>query len=133
MKKTLTAILVMAVATLGCGSAPKQATNDGKTSLMIAAANTPWSNDEIDAILDAGLTNIDAQDKNGNTALMLAIDPAVHDGKRLIKAGADPRIKNKKGESAISIACEDGFTDKYEFEDTFGLNWEKECKKPNNM
>ncbi|MEM7192919.1 MAG: ankyrin repeat domain-containing protein [Pseudomonadota bacterium] len=88
----------------------------GLTPLMIVAAQTgpaegsiflPGSarpTDVASALIDAG-ANVDAQAKNGMTALMIAAanNSAPMIG-LLMAAGADPKVKNAQGQTAVDVA-----------------------------
>ena len=90
--------------------------NQGLTPLMIVAAQTgpaegsiflPGSarpTDIAKALVDAG-ADLDAQAKNGMTALMIAAanNSAPMIG-LLMAAGADPNIKNAQGQTAVDVA-----------------------------
>jgi len=55
-------------------------------------------------LINAG-ADIDAQNKEGITALMNAVEEDNFEViKVLLEAGADSNLKNKKGESALSLA-----------------------------
>ncbi len=49
---------------------------------------------------------INAQDNEGNTALMMAVTKDSYGVQALLDAGADPNIKNKAGKTALQIAQE---------------------------
>ncbi len=49
---------------------------------------------------------INAQDNEGNTALMMAVTGDSSGVQALLDAGADPNIKNKAGKTALQIAQE---------------------------
>ena len=90
--------------------------NQGLTPLMIVAAQTrpaegsiflPGSarpTDIAKALVDAG-ADLDAQAKNGMTALMIAAanNSAPMIG-LLMAAGADPNVKNAQGQTAVDVA-----------------------------
>ena len=80
--------------------------NDGVTLLHQAAANKKFGSQHIEWILANYEVEINATDKRGNTPLHIAArhlsDPVAIT--RLIATGADPSLKNKKGETPLAIA-----------------------------
>ena len=82
--------------------------SDGHTALMEGA----WGRDgnlpaegvdraEVVRLLLAAGADLNARDKQGNTALMLCRDD-VEQVELLLKAGADPNVRNLEGETALS-------------------------------
>ncbi len=77
--------------------------NYGTTALMYAVA---YYRDIFIDLLDLG-ANTNIQNDNGNTALMLAVGIGRLDFvRKLVYSGADPKIKNKEGKTAIDLAKE---------------------------
>lgn len=61
--------------------------------------------DFVELLLKKPNILVDAQDKYGNTPLMLAVMKGrVHDVELLVQAGADQHVKNKEGMSALNLA-----------------------------
>lgn len=84
------------------------ANNQGKRALHFAAEY--WG-DIIKELLNAG-ADIDAQDNEGNTALIIECKQGSEkEARLLIRKGADSNIKNKEGKSAADIAAEKGLAD----------------------
>lgn len=84
------------------------ANNQGKRALHFAAEY--WG-DIIKELLSAG-ADIDAQDNDGNTALIIECKKGSEkEARLLIRKGADINIKNKEGKSAADIAAEKGLAD----------------------
>lgn len=84
--------------------------DEGQTALHVAAgtsARTARSqNDQAQLVaLLAPVSDVDTQDKNGNTAMHLAaakgLDRTVSE---LLRHGADPAIKNREGEKPVDLA-----------------------------
>ena len=80
-------------------------TDKGKTALMYAAEAVPQNKEVIGILLTAG-ADINKQDATGNTALIYAADHAVNylsteTLEALVKAGADLKVKNQQGQSAL--------------------------------
>ena len=73
----------------------------GQTPLMLAVMKGSLS--IVELLLAAG-SNPNAQDYTGTTALMLIWDCDLEITKALIEAGADQRLRNKEGETALDIA-----------------------------
>lgn len=105
----------------------KSMKNINERSRIIGETVLFWINGDkaiADQMLKAGV-DINAQDKRGNTVLISDLEIVVLFGKKdkdlmrrirefvpyLIKKGADPMIKNKKGESALSLAKKAGLKD----------------------
>ena len=86
---------------------------DGSNILMILATTSSYNTityrqlpivTMIEAILEKGTVNINSQDKQGNTALMMAADQdRVETVKILCQYGADSQVKNKKNKSVYDI------------------------------
>lgn len=69
---------------------------------MLAVFGQPSS--AVEALLNAG-ANVNAQDRNGNTALMVAVEyNNVEAVKLMLKAHADRGLRNKAGQTALSFA-----------------------------
>ncbi len=94
---------------LDWGASAKHANGDGVTALMLAAQK-PYRDDEgdtpgadrrrtIQMLIKAG-ANVDARDKNGDTALTLNSD-SVTVARALISANANVNVQNKDGETAL--------------------------------
>lgn len=89
------------------------AEGDGQTALMEAVSRSdydvpPEGVDRMEVVrllLGAG-ADVNARDKQGNTALMLSRDD-VEQVELLLKAGADPNVRNLEGETALSKAYDD--------------------------
>ncbi len=91
-----------------CGANVNAANNAGKRPLHFAAES--WG-DIIKELLSAG-ADIDAQDNEGNTALIIVcMEGREKEARLLIRKGADVNIKNKEGKSAADIAAEKGLAD----------------------
>eukprot|EP01089_Gocevia_fonbrunei_P020177 TRINITY_DN7437_c0_g1_i1.p1 TRINITY_DN7437_c0_g1~~TRINITY_DN7437_c0_g1_i1.p1 ORF type:complete len:301 (+),score=81.30 TRINITY_DN7437_c0_g1_i1:1545-2447(+) len=71
----------------------------------------------VNRLLASGLTNKDARDKDGNTALMWVVASNGSDElfEALIDHGVDLNIQNYVGETALFIAASRGYTEKVEF------------------
>lgn len=93
------------------GANVNAAANDGTTALHLAVSGPE---DSIKALIKAN-ADPNAQDKNGNTPLILA---AKWEGEKkvrmLLRAGADYNIKNNAGESAADLCAARGFQDALE-------------------
>jgi ankyrin repeat protein len=95
------------------GDCKQMLENDGHTALMEAA----WGHDEtipaegvnraevVRLLLAAG-ADVNARDKQGNTALLLCQNN-VEQIELLLKAGADPNVRNLGGETALSKSYDD--------------------------
>lgn len=84
------------------------ANNEGKRALHFASEY--WDKYSKD-LLSAG-ADINAQDNNGNTALIIeCMQGSEKQARMLIRKGADVNIKNKEGKSAADIAAEKGLAD----------------------
>ncbi len=72
--------------------------------------------DLVDAVLTRAQPNINTQDDDGNTALMLICqDPddfnnSLKHVKSLLKLGANPNIQNSDGDTALILLCSDSET-----------------------
>lgn len=91
---------------------PEDAKDDGQTALMEAASRSDWETppegiDRIQVIrlLLAAGADVNARDKNGNTALVLC-DSNTGKILLLLQAGADPNARNHEGETALSNASD---------------------------
>ena len=84
------------------------AINTGRTPLMLAAE---FCNDlAVEYLCSIKSLHVNIADADGNTALILAAQngPDGNDiAKKLLKAGADPNLENRKKVCPLSIACED--------------------------
>ncbi|EGX53280.1 hypothetical protein AOL_s00006g146 [Orbilia oligospora ATCC 24927] len=90
----------------GCDA--RNRNKEGRTALHIAAEN--GSELAASLILDSGVAvDLNAQDSEGNTPLHFAI---TSEGivKLLIKAGANPTIRNKKGDTVLVTAIHEGLS-----------------------
>lgn len=77
----------------------KRTLKSGSTSLMLSILR---KNDEITKELIKAGANLNAQNKRGQTALMLAKDPKIV--LELINKGADVLISDEKGKTALDYA-----------------------------
>ncbi|HEY2362230.1 MAG TPA: ankyrin repeat domain-containing protein [Candidatus Angelobacter sp.] len=89
------------------------AEGDGETALMEAVSRTdydvpPEGVDRLEVVrlLLAAGAEVNARDKQGNTALMHCRDD-VEQVELLLKAGADPNVRNLEGETALSKSYDD--------------------------
>ncbi len=86
---------------------PEFAGDDGQTALMAAVAGCDYvlpegvNRLEVVRLLLAAGADVNARDKAGNTALILAADSA-EQVELLLQAGADPGVRNLAGETALS-------------------------------
>jgi ankyrin repeat protein len=81
------------------------------TALMIAI-KTHANLEYVKFCIEQGTDTIDAQDQDGNTALMIALQSNRKDvAELLIEQGADIKIINKKNNKALNIALEKGYYD----------------------
>jgi ankyrin repeat protein len=92
---------------------PELAKDDGQTALMEAASKSDWETppegiDRVQVVrllLTAG-ADVNARDKNGNTALILC-DSNTEKISLLLQADADPNARNHEDETALSTATDD--------------------------
>lgn len=89
------------------------AEGDGQTALMDAVSRYDYGvppegvdRMEVVRLLLAAGADVNARDKQGNTALMRCRD-RVEQVELLLKAGADPNTRNNKGETALSRSYND--------------------------
>lgn len=83
------------------GSDPNARNKEGRTALFVANAETPGL---LAALIDAG-GDVNAKDRNDETALMRAVDShELPKSEELLKMGADARLRNGAGRSALDIA-----------------------------
>lgn len=87
----------------------------GENTLMMISSDTYLHREHLrpssgmEVLLDAGI-NIDARDKKGNTALMIAAERAVYDEDTpdklacLVKRGANPVLRDAEGNTAVMMA-----------------------------
>jgi hypothetical protein len=100
---------------LGAGADPNAMMNHRASGPLHYAADTclssrAWSArrqvETIGCLLEAG-ARINAQDKNGATALHRAVRTRGAEAVRcLLKAGSDPSLKNKSGSTALHLAVQ---------------------------
>jgi len=100
---------------LGAGADPNAATNHRVSRPLHYAADgylegPAWNPERqvamIQCLLDAG-ASIDAQDKNGATALHRAVRTrCIRAVQCLLRAGSDPRLKNKPGSTPFHLAVQ---------------------------
>ena len=88
------------------GATPDIANNDGITPLMSASRH---NDEDIVRLLIPATTDINAKDKNGNTALYYAFNGKI--AKLLTDAGADVNIENDDGKTALNEAAFKGEDD----------------------
>ncbi|XP_059151289.1 putative ankyrin repeat protein RF_0381 [Physella acuta] len=86
-------------------------TNDSEETLLIIAVRL--KHDEIVKCLLGTKIDINASDKEKNTALHIASKDQPEIAKLLLKYGADPRALNKKEKSCFSIALDNNLNEKY--------------------
>ena len=82
------------------GATPDIANNDGITPLMSASQH---NDEDIVRLLIPATTDINAKDKNGNTALTYVYN--AESAKLLINAGANVNIANNEGNTALNEAA----------------------------
>lgn len=95
---------------LELGADPEHADNAGRTPLMEAARNT--HKETVKKLVSLGV-DLNRQDRDGNTALHFALSKAYDQksARYLIKKGADARIVNNAGKSALDLAAQGGMND----------------------
>jgi ankyrin repeat protein len=77
----------------------------GRTPLMLTADNEGFVPDDVMELLLNKGGEIDAQDPEGNTALIISIKVANFSGVEfLVNKGASVNLKNKAGETALTVA-----------------------------
>ncbi|XP_059139780.1 serine/threonine-protein phosphatase 6 regulatory ankyrin repeat subunit B-like [Physella acuta] len=86
-------------------------TNDSEETLLIIAVRL--KHDDILKCLLGTKIDINASDKEKNTALHIASKDQPEIAKLLLKCGADPRALNKKEKSCFSIALDTNLDEKY--------------------
>lgn len=87
----------------------------GRTALMHLSDDVVFEGDEVFSWLFAKKVNLNRQDNDGNTALLInAVTYRDEPTELLLKAGADPNIRNEMGHTALTRAVIDarGFQDK---------------------
>ncbi|CAI8026345.1 Putative ankyrin repeat protein MM_0045, partial [Geodia barretti] len=83
---------------------------EGLTPLMIAA--TSWRTDITNILLEGENINLDIQEKNGDTAVIIAVKrchPATL--RELVRAGSDLNLQNQEGLTPLMIAARRGMAD----------------------
>jgi hypothetical protein len=103
--------LEVAKALLSHGALPNAANVHGETALIFAS-QTCVDGKMVQLLLDAG-ANPNAKMTNGVTSLMAAAGNPLN-AKELLKAGADPSMKNELGETVETESCERGEKGYYE-------------------
>jgi len=89
---------------VGRGVSVNAANSKGETALMSASQTCP-DGKMVQFLLDMG-ANPNAKSDSEYTALMSAASAGnVIAAEKLLKAGGDPRVKNKRGETAEDEAC----------------------------
>lgn len=93
---------------LAAGADPNRVDAEGDTPLHVVAQHA--DNAPVVLFLDAGVP-IDIRDREGNTPLHRAARDGYTDAERTVKLlldrGADPMLRNKRGETAVDVATED--------------------------
>lgn len=85
---------------------------DGQTALIYASRNRNKGFNEVVRFLIEKGADVNAYDKNGNTALISAARYGLADNvQTLIGKGADVNAKNNGGVRALTYAAMDGYTD----------------------
>ncbi|KAF5899556.1 fibronectin type 3 and ankyrin repeat domains protein 1, partial [Clarias magur] len=83
--------------------------------------------DELNRLLESGITNLDIFDKLGNTPLMVAAQKGfsriVH---ILIQHGADISMRNASGKDCLMLACFAGHLDIVKHLRVFGATWQSQ-------
>jgi ankyrin repeat protein len=99
------------VALLRAGADANLANNEGKTPLMAAAERRAvWGGQSI--LHEAKQINVDQTDKDGRTALFYALENEQSEEieviSNLLKAGADPHIRDAEGLTVLDVAVANG-------------------------
>ncbi|MGD0867492.1 MAG: ankyrin repeat domain-containing protein [Rhizomicrobium sp.] len=89
-----------AVVLIAAGADVNSKDSDGDSALM----KCPYNAGFVRALLAVGAIDVNTADETGATPLMNAFEPAVIEA--LLKAGADPYLKDKKGHTALDMDTE---------------------------
>ena len=88
---------------------------DGSTALHLLVQNPSLYEKDLLALIAEIQCPIDAQNERGETALIVALDGHRSDAVRsLLKRGADPRLADHRGRTALSVAMATRSAIKYE-------------------
>lgn len=83
--------------------------------MLIAASGSALPTaDTVKLLLTRG-ANVEAKNKNGETALLLAASQGAYERgaivRHLLEGHADVRVKDKHGNTPLALAAKNGFTD----------------------